>query len=334
MKIKIFKKIDNDVWIDTYEDLDGNITPNKIKVEGIEILIFSFIDKNNLPRIIFENNTGKIFKIPNLETIGIDNVMYTIEPEDEKVYLDISCKIEGFKRYYIDFTNKLINYLKEEFSLIESYNKAFEEWKAFLHMKGAKLSLEEQYGLIAELSVLCDLIEILKPIEAMKSWRGPYRELDFKFKKIEIEVKATLKIKHEHVINGLDQLLRKKDNLGVISFCLTKVLENNGFSLPDYVLKVEDFLIGYPALLIEFRAILSDELKYDIIDEDTYNSNRFEFKEIKYFDIVDMFPVFTRNNLKAPLPDNISNIDYTMDFTNLKSNNYDSTFIKKTLNGN
>ena len=128
--------------------------------------------------------------------------------------------------------------------------------------------------------------------------------------------------------------MRKKDKLGVISFCLTKVFENNGFSLPDYVLKVEDFLIGYPALLIEFRAILSDELKYDIIDEDTYNSNRFEIKEIKYFDIVDTFPVFTSNNLKAPLPDNISNIDYTMDFTNLKSNNYDSTFIKKTLNGN
>jgi len=332
--MKTFKIIENNVWIDTFEDATGNITANKIKPKGIDILIFSFIDKNNIPRIIFENKSGVLIKNPKLETMGIDNVPYTIEAEGEKVYLDISCNIEGFKRYYIDFTNKLIYYLIEGFSLFDSYTKAFEEWKAFLFMKGAKLSLEEQYGLIAELSVLCDLIEILKPIEAMKSWRGPYKELDFKFKKIEIEVKATLKKKHEHVINGLDQLLRKKDKLGVISFCFTKVLENNGFSLPDYVLKVEDLLLGHPALLIEFRAILSGELKYDIIDEDSYNSNRFEIKEIKYFDIVDTFPVFTSNNLKAPLPDNISNIDYTMDFTNLKSNNYDRTFIEKILNGN
>ena len=309
--MKTFKIIENNVWIDTLEDATGNITANKIKPKGIDILIFSFIDKNNLPRIIFENKSEDLIKKPKLETIGVDNVKYTIEEEGEKVYLDISCNIEGFKRYYIDFTNKLINYLIEGFSLFDSYAKAFEEWKAFLFMKGAKLSLEEQYGLIAELYVLCDLLEILKPKEALKSWRGPYRELDFKFEKIEIEAKATLKKKHEHVINGLDQLLRKKDKLGVISFCLTKVEENNGFSLPDYVLKVEDLLIGYPALLIEFRAILSEELKYDIIDEDSYNSNRFEIREIKYFDIVETFRVFTSNNLKAPLPDNISNIDYT-----------------------
>lgn len=330
--METYKKIEDAIWLDTSENQDGTIRANKIKPPGISILIFSFIDKNNLPRIIFENVSSEFIKTPNLKSIEVENIKYTIENEVEKTYLDISCIIEGFKRYYVDFTNKLINYLLEGYSLSESYYKAYDEWKAFLHVNGTKLSLEEQYGLIGELSVLYDLLETLKPVEAMASWRGPYKELDFKFKNIEIEVKTTLKKKHEHVINGLDQLLRIKDKLGLVSFCLTTT-KDGGFSLPDCVFKVEDLLVNHPSLLIQFRNILHDFLKYDISDEDSYNSNRFEIKEVKYFDIIDTFPVFTSECLKVPLPDNISKIEYTIDFTNLQSYDYENTSLKKMIYG-
>jgi hypothetical protein len=330
--MRTFKKIDENIWADTSESQSGIISANKIKPPGINILIFSFIEKNNLPRIIFENVSSEFIKTPKLKSIGLENVPYTIENEGERIYLEITCNIEGFKRYYIDFTNKLINYLLDGLSLSDSYYKAFDEWKAFLHINGSKLTLEEQYGLIAELHVLCDLIENINPMTAMKTWRGPYKEIDFKFTTIEIEVKATLKKKHEHLINGIDQLLKMKDQLGVISFCLIQT-ENGGFSLPDYVLKVEDLLINFPSLIIQFRNLIHEFLKYDLSDEDSYNANRFDIKEIKYFDINDGFPVFTSENLKAPLPDNISNLKYTLDFTNLISDDYNNLTLKNKLDG-
>jgi hypothetical protein len=328
--MKEFKKIDDKVWLETSEDINGEIRANRIRLKGIDI--FSFVDKNGIPRIIFENAMDNLIKVPKLKTIGVDNVRYTIENQVEKLYLEISCNVLGFKRYYYDFTNKLLNYLVEGFNLMDSFYKAFDEWKAFLHIKGSALTIEEQYGLLAELFVLCDLIESLKPKDAFLSWRGPFRELDFKFQNLEIEVKATLKKKHEHVINGLDQLLKLKDKLGMISVCLTRV-DNGGISLPDFVLRVEDLLQKHPALLFEFRGILHEKLNYNLEDEDDYNSNRFEIREVNYFDILDNSPVFTSKNLSTPLTDNISNIEYTLDLTNLQSISYQNALVKSILDG-
>ncbi len=328
--MKVFKKIDDDIWLETSENQNGEIAANRIKTKNGDILIYAFLDSNKIPVIIFENVTGNIIKVPKLNSIGIDNVPYTIKNQSEKRYLEISCRVLGFKRYYYDFTNKLLNYLTEGLNLSDSFLRAFDEWKAFLHINGTALTLKEQYGLLAELYILCDLIHVLKPKDAFLAWRGPFKELDFKFQNLEIEVKATLKKKHEHVINGLDQLLRVKDKLGLVSFCLKQV-EKNGDSLPDLVLRVEGLLQKFPALLIKFRTILHEELKYNLEDEPAYNSNRFEITEIKYFDIVDSSPILTSKNLTAPLADNISNIEYTLDLTNLQSINYKKNLVKSIL---
>jgi hypothetical protein len=322
--MKEYEEIDDKVWLETSEDVNGEISANRIRLDGIDI--FSFVDKNGIPRVIFENAMDNLIKVPKLKTIGVDNVRYTIENQVEKLYLEISCNVLGFKRYYYDFTNKLLNYLGEGLNLEDSFYKAFDEWKAFLHIKGSALTIEEQYGLLAELFVLCDLIENLKPKDAFLSWRGPFKELDFKFQNLDIEVKATLKKKHEHIINGLDQLLRVKDKLGLISFCLTRV-DSGGESLPDLVLKVEDLLQKYPVQLLEFRRLLHEELNYNLADEDDYITNRFEIREVNYFDILDNTPVFTSKNLSEPLADNISKIQYTLDLTNLQSIQYHNLLI-------
>ena len=56
--MKIFKKIDQNVWEDTSEDDNGIILANCIKLEGFDILIFCFNDRNNIQRIIFENTNN------------------------------------------------------------------------------------------------------------------------------------------------------------------------------------------------------------------------------------------------------------------------------------
>jgi hypothetical protein len=117
-----------------------------------------------------------------------------------------------------------------------------------------------------------------------------------------------------------------KDKLGLISFCLTRV-DSGGESLPDLVLKVEDLLQKYPVQLLEFRRLLHEELNYNLADEDDYITNRFEIREVNYFDILDNTPVFTSKNLSEPLADNISKIQYTLDLTNLQSIQYHNLLI-------
>ena len=329
--MKIYKEINLDAWEDTSEDANGIISPNQIKIDNTDILIFCFIDINNNHRIIFEN-TNRIFVTdPNLDTISVDNTKYSIGTDCERMYLDLSCKIEGFKLYFIHFLNDILRHITLGYSLIDSYEKVYQEWKAFLYKKTTKLTLEEQYGLICEIYFLILLFEIKGPIESLKAWRGPYREIDFKFTNIDLEIKSTLKNKHEHVINGLEQLLPKKDKLGLISFCLNKSDGVTGFSLPDFVEKVEKFLANYPSLLLDFRRLLNEELNYDATEIDTYNNNRFEFIEINYYHIDGSFPSLTTNNLKTNLPQNISKIEYTLDFTNLNFDVFDEVLLKNLI---
>ena len=334
--MEIFDKVELNSWGGTFEDGNGIIFPNKILIKGTNVLAFVFLDKNKLSKLIIENSSKEIIKSkgPKLETLIIDNVTYNIESEGEKQYLEITCCMEGFKRYFIDFSNRLISCISDGYMLSEAYYKTFDEWKAFLYFKGAKMSLEEQYGLFAELYVLGDLLKILKPNVAIEAWRGPFRELDFKFKNIEFEVKATLKNKHEHIINGIDQLLKQKEKLGLISFCLSKIDDNIGLSLPAIILEIENLLANEPALIVEFRIVLKEELKYDVIDEDFYRENQFVVNEIKYFDIDESFPVFTSKSLKEPLVENVSCISYAIDLTNLKADLYNIDYIEKVLNAN
>jgi hypothetical protein len=71
--MKIYNKINNDVWEDTSEDANGIISPNQIKIDNKNILIFCFIDVNNNHRIIFENINRTFVPDPNLDTISVDN---------------------------------------------------------------------------------------------------------------------------------------------------------------------------------------------------------------------------------------------------------------------
>ena len=73
--MKTYKKIEDAIWLDTSENQNGTIRANKINPPGISILIFSFIDKNNLPRIIFENVASEFIKTPNLKSIGVENMI-------------------------------------------------------------------------------------------------------------------------------------------------------------------------------------------------------------------------------------------------------------------
>jgi hypothetical protein len=329
--MKIYNKINNDVWEDTFEDANGIISPNQIKIDNKNILIFCFIDVNENHRIIFENINRTFVPDPNLDTISVENTKYSIGTDCERMYLDLSCKLEGFKQYFIHFLNDILEHITLDFSLIDSYEKVCQEWRAFLYKKTTKLTLEEQYGLISEIYFLILLFEIRGPIESLKAWRGPYREIDFKFTNIDFEIKSTLKNKHEHIINGLEQLLPKKDKLGLISFCLNKSDSDTGFSLPDFVEKAEKFLENYPSLLLDFRRLLNAELNYDITDIDSYNNNRFEFIEINYYHIDSSFPSLTKNNLRADLPKNISKIEYTLDFTNLSFTVFDKTLLENLI---
>jgi len=73
--------------------------------------------------------------------------------------------------------------------------------------------------------------------QSISCWTGPQDEPhDFRFNKIEVEVKTTLLKQRIHIINGLDQLAPSIGHkLTLVSLQVTQAGDNSGESLSDIV---------------------------------------------------------------------------------------------------
>ena len=115
---------------------------------------------------------------------------------------------------------------------LESATKGFSE----LLQTNRVLSLEKQIGLLGELLVLRDLIQLGKT-DALNSWLGPEGgEHDFKFVEFDLEVKTTISEKRSHRIGSLSQLTPSGDRtLLLASVQLTRTTGALGFSIAELV---------------------------------------------------------------------------------------------------
>ena len=115
---------------------------------------------------------------------------------------------------------------------LESATKGFSE----LLQTNRVLSLEKQIGLLGELLVLRDLIQLGKT-DALNSWLGPEGgEHDFKFVEFDLEVKTTISEKRSHRIGSLSQLTPSGDRtLLLASVQLTRTTGALGFNIAELV---------------------------------------------------------------------------------------------------
>ncbi len=272
-----------------------------------------------------KNTTGNL---PKMNGLSIRYEEFTKTGSSKADYILIECKN---KSYLSNFTLMLKEILSEydnsNYSLEKSLNKVVSRWRHFLSLPKLNiLSEDEIIGLIGELLLLEKFLKN-DPLDSLVNWIANDGEEDFIRNEIVIEVKATLKGKHEHIINGIDQLLIQSNRTKVIlSLLLNNSVSHDSFSLPGLIERCEK-IIDNNAEQIDALYEKLRKRGYDPRDRNLYENFQFDIIRGGYFRVDNLFPKLTTFELKQSLNSRISKVRYTIDMEGLDNLDFSSTDI-------
>ena len=256
-------------------------------------------------------------RLPSLEVIKFD-----IKKRDHR-YLIVELTDSSYRDLFLEFCNLLIASCleepKESAALDVLIQKAW-RWQALLSKhKAKKLSPESQKGLIGELYFLNEfLFPIFEEKSSIDSWYGPKgSSKDFEFSSFQVEIKSKRSgAKPTIRISSSDQLeLIKDTNLFLSIFGIDLNNESDeSKSLTEWCKETEQRIYNseYIECLENFYQTLY-ETGYN--DEQDYSEEKWDIKEIKFFEIKNDFPRIDSSNISP----SILNVNYSIDMNGLDS---------------
>jgi hypothetical protein len=183
--------------------------------------------------------------------------------------------------------------------LYQRYLGRIRAWQDFMRRGREGLSSEEELGLVGELTVLAQLINIGLPLfTAIESWKGPHDGLqDFELGSGSVEVKSTLAGEgFSATIDSLEQLddsSRYPLFLAAVKFHLSE----EGRSLPQYVDDIREALDSDPAALRAFNNCLMHSGYIDV--HKPIYTRTFAVTKLNMHAVDDNFPRLTLFNVPA-----------------------------------
>ena len=183
-------------------------------------------------------------------------------------------------------------------------------WRTFLASRRVRLlSLEEIYGLFAEIQFLRLLYSDCLPEEAaVDAWCGPDRvHQDFIFGNTAVEIKALSGIERSTVrISSEDQLEALCDNLFLTVFRLNAISESeHALSLNEAVRQVEKELSSPPAL----EKFATQLAAYGYVELRDYDEPRLVIVGQRTYRVTETFPRIVRSEL----PEGLARVGYAIE---------------------
>jgi hypothetical protein len=310
----------------------GNIfISSKIELEKRANLEISVSRDNGNYYCLFSSES-QIEKLPEINGLKITYQQFRKSGSDFSNFIVIECSLDGYLNNFILIIKEIIEtFENSNFEISKAVNIVISKWRYFLASpKPSILNQDEIIGLMGELYLLEKLIDKLN-IDAIDFWVANKGQEDFIFESNIIEVKSTLKDKHEHIINGIDQLLLYPEkNKFILSLLYCKSFNQNGVTLPLIIESCSNKLKPYPDKINIFFSIIKSR-GYDIRDADQYSEFVFELLRGGYFLVDSQFPKLTKNELKDKLSNRISKIRYTIDMEGLSNYDFISTDLDMFL---
>lgn len=170
-----------------------------------------------------------------------------------------------------------------------------------------ELSVEEQRGLVAELTFLRSVVGAKGPEFAVEGWKGPEgASKDFEFPKACVEVKARRAAAKPYIaISSEDQLA---DVPGARLFLnvtdVTSAVKGEGLALHEHVGMVSALLMHSPFALSRFEDLLAS-VGYDAAHR--YEDRRWAVGADRVFEVSEGFP-----RLVSPMPVGVANVRYSI----------------------
>jgi len=287
-------------------------------IEGVKIKSYIYKSVDDLFTLIIESddNIPSMNKF-SLKGISIEHKPVKIKGSKAKKYLIIKPTHNKFNDLFVLLTFDILKIINKT-NLQDAILKTINKWKYFTSDKNNEiLSTEKQLGLIGELILLNKLIDT--SVHNINCWVANSQSIDFSIKNNLIEVKTTLKDKHSHIINGLDQLkIIEGKNKYILSILVkksdTKVEET--FNLIDYIEKIETKIEKDPEIQDIFYSKLK-KIGYNEMHRVRYDEYNFVIIDKLFYEVNENMPKMTSDLFKSPLNSRIHKITYNLDLDGL-----------------
>jgi hypothetical protein len=321
-----------------YKDFQATDFESIPKGEKINARVLDFENNKHLKAFVFSEKAGVYScllpvndtksKLPELSGILIHYEQFKMPASEMRWHVLIECRTKAYLVNFTEILKEIISELdKGKSDTVKCLHLVISKWRHFLSVPSSEILSEENIlGLLGELLLLKTLIDAFKA-DAISYWAAERGEEDFFINNRVIEVKATLKEKHEHVINGIDQLLiLKGKNKFILSLLFLKSENDFDFNLPHVINQCVESLSDFPPALDLFFSKL--KLRgYDHRDSNLYLKHNYKLYKGGYFEVNESFPRLTNHELIQPLNSRISKVRYTIDMEGLPNKDFLTTPI-------
>jgi hypothetical protein len=300
-----------------------NITARTLELDiKKDFKIFIFSDKEGAYSCLLPIDSTLV-KLPEINGLIIHYQLFGEAGSKKKNYILFECRSKAYLPNFTEILKEIISeYDKSNSELLKVINKIISKWRHFLAQPVSLIMNEDEIvGLLGELMFLSKLI-IVHNTDALTIWTAERGEEDFISSGKVIEVKTTLKEKHEHIINGIDQLLVKPGRMKhILSILISPSASEHSVSLPLKVKECADMFAEDPASYDLFFKKLKIR-GYDARDYLQYLEYTYEYIRGGYFNVDASFPKLTTNELAEPLNSRISKVRYSLDMEGLPSSDF------------
>jgi len=307
------------------EKLKARVLELDVK-NSTEIFIFSEEEGVYTCLIAVDSDT---YKLPDINGLFIRYEQFAVLGSEMKQYISLECRTKSYALIYTEILKEILSeFDNSALELLKVIMKVISKWRHFLAQPKIQILKESEIvGLIGELMFLSKLINN-HPEDALSSWTADEGMQDFTISGRFIEVKTSTREMHEHIINGLDQLLVDPNTSKfILSLLISPSKSLNSISLPKIVQQCSDLLVDFPEIFdMFFKKLLIRG--YDVRDQAHYSEFLYEYRRGAYFNIDESFPKLTSHQLAGPLNARITKVRYNLDMDGLPCKDFISTDLK------
>lgn len=254
------------------------------------------------------SGSERVPRIPETPTLKISDEIYSFGSDSWR-FLDLTCLAPELDGVFGEVADEIVKRIASGDGALKACVATLGEFRMLLVPKQSKVGKQEIIGLVGELLLLSELLE-LDP-DACSLWRGPLGERhDFRAGKLSIEVKTSSRAANEVMhVTSIDQLLEPSGG----ELCLVRYTLEESSSGDISVGSIFSVLSGKVSDPMQLRNLLA---RLDCPDprSDDWNSSSFNLEEIRSYSITDEFPRLVPKSLvTGGLPAGVGCVEYEVD---------------------
>lgn len=294
--------------------LDGNHEPSGLEIPSVDTHVGTGFGNIRLalgtsgePRLLLPIRQNEMVPpMASTDAIRITTASYAFAGSLTR-YLDVTCTVDALHPVFAEVGDEVIRRVAAGRTSVDACQSTLDDFRSLLIREPGALTSEKVRGLIGELLVLVDLLEI--ETDAAKLWRGPLGERhDFRGAHIALEVKTRARAAGAITISSLDQLQEPEGGeLGLAVLHLQTA--PGGRHTVGSLASRASALSADPELIRKLLASVGCTHP----DAEAWNAETCELEGSEYFQVMGDFPRVVPASFAAGVPVGVESLSYTVD---------------------